>query len=266
MDVSLPMNKGIAAAADRATAVEIPQLSRRGIFAVWAAATLPMAILAWIVAPFLADRFDGAGNVPMAKALILSLAVGLIWQFVLVLALVRREQGTLRWSVVREALWLRAPRSPKSGRRGGRLWLILIPLVVLLWAEELLPAFPHAENRDMGKFLGTDAGQGFLEGNWLWFAIILVQVAFNTALGEELLFRGYLLPRMNRVFGRGDWLANGALFAAYHVHAPWTFFGHFADAFILAYPTKRFRSAWVGIIVHSAQSVFIAAIVLSFVL
>lgn len=27
---------------------------------------------------------------------------------------------------------------------------------------------------------------------------------FNTALGEELLFRGYLLPRMNGAFGRGD--------------------------------------------------------------
>ena len=37
---------------------------------------------------------------------------------------------------------------------------------------------------------------------------------FNTVLGEELLFRGLLLPRMNGVFGRRDWLANGVLFAA----------------------------------------------------
>ena len=44
---------------------------------------------------------------------------------------------------------------------------------------------------------------------------------FNTVLGEELLFRGYLLPRMNGVFGRRDWLANGVLFAAYHLHVPW---------------------------------------------
>jgi hypothetical protein len=28
---------------------------------------------------------------------------------------------------------------------------------------------------------------------------------FNTVLGEEL-FRGFLLPRMNGAFGRGDWL------------------------------------------------------------
>jgi hypothetical protein len=46
-------------------------------------------------------------------------------------------------------------------------------------------------------------------------------VRLQHLLGEELLFRGYLLPRMNGVFGRRDWLANGVLFAAYHLHVPW---------------------------------------------
>jgi uncharacterized protein len=35
--------------------------------------------------------------------------------------------------------------------------------------------------------------------------------------------------------------------------------------FILAYPTKRYRSAWIGIAVHSAQSVFFAILVLTLV-
>src|SRR5262245_25844804 len=96
-----------------------PQYSPTRIFAVWAAAALPMAVLAWLVAPALADRLDGEGNVPMAKALLLVLTGGLVWQFVLVVALVWREQRTLRWSTLREALWLRSPQSPRSGRRGG---------------------------------------------------------------------------------------------------------------------------------------------------
>ena len=80
-------------------------------------------------------RFAGSGIVPMAKALIVCLTVGLVWQFVLVAILVGREQGTLRWSTVREALWLRSPRRPRSGRVGGRLWLIVIPLVVVVAAD-----------------------------------------------------------------------------------------------------------------------------------
>src|SRR5215211_3192454 len=70
------------------------------------------------------------------KALLLCITAGLIWQFVLTLILARREQGTLRWSRVRDALWLLSPRDPRSGRVGGRVWLWVIPFVLLygLWS------------------------------------------------------------------------------------------------------------------------------------
>jgi hypothetical protein len=110
------------------------------ILGTWAAAALPMAALAWLVAPRLAAALNGPTALP--RALILSLLAGLIWQFLLVVLLVYREQGTLRWSVVKDALWLHAPRSPKTGRRGGRLWLIVIPLIAALAVEELLPNLP----------------------------------------------------------------------------------------------------------------------------
>jgi CAAX protease family protein len=38
------------------------------------------------------------------------------------------------------------------------------------------------------------------------------------------------------------------------------------DIFALAYPSRRFESAWMGIIVHSIQSVLVIIIVLTFVL
>ena len=248
------------------SSVEIPQLRVRAILAVWAAAALPMAALAWLVAPVLEDRFSGEGDVPMAKALLLTLAIGLVWQFVLVAILVGREQGTLRWSTVRDALWLRSPRSPRSGRVGGRLWLILIPLIVLFGAvHELVPTIAAPENRDFGLFVESDAGKEFLSGAWGWYALILVGFLFNTMLGEELLFRGYLLPRMNGAFGRGDWVANGLLFTGYHLHVPWAMPATLLDTFLLAYPSKRYRSAWIGIAVHSAQSVVLAILVFTLV-
>ena len=267
MDVLLPLTEGATPArADAAVSkVEIPQYRRRAIFAVWVAAALPMAALAWLVAPALEDRFAGDGNVPMAKALIACLTVGLVWQFVLVLVLVGREQRSLRWSTIREALWLRSPRSPRSGRSGGRVWLILLPLIVAFGAEALIPTPSHPGSHDLAVFLGSDAGQSFLSGAWGWFGVIAVLALFNTVLGEELLFRGFLLPRMNGAFGRGDWAANGVLFAAYHLHVPWVIPATLLDAFILAYPTKRYRSAWIGIAVHSAQSVVIAVLVLTLV-
>jgi membrane protease YdiL (CAAX protease family) len=244
--------------------VVIPQLRRRGVLAVWAAAAVPMGVLAWVVAPLVADHL--AGPAPLARALIVALTAGLVWQFVLVAVLVRREQGTLRWSVVREALWLRAPRNPRTGHRGGLLWLVLIPAVAFFASEQFLPGLPVPAARDFGAFLGSDAGAALLGGSWGWLAVLVVLWVFNTVLGEELLFRGYLLPRMAGAFGRYDWLVNGLLFAGYHVHLPWAMPSILLDTFALALPSRRYRSALIGIAVHSAQSVFLFALVLPIVL
>jgi membrane protease YdiL (CAAX protease family) len=250
-----------ARSTDRAA---LPQYSVRQILAIWAAAALPMGVLAWIVAPAVADHLSGPGA--LSRALIMTLTAGLVWQFALVMFLVAREQGTLRWSVLKDALWLRAPRAPRTGRRGGRAWLIVLPLIVALAAEQLVPgpAFPAA--RDLGEFLGSHAGHTLLAGSWGWFALLAAMFVFNTVLGEELLFRGFLLPRMNGAFGERDWLANGVLFAVYHLHVPWVIPAGLLDTFIIAYPSKRYRSALIGIAVHSAQSVFFLALTLSLVL
>ena len=241
------------------------QYSLAKILGIWAAAALPMGALAWVVAPLVASRLGGP--VPLPRAIIVGLTVGLIWQFVLVMFLVYREQGSLRWAVLKDALWLKAPRSPTTGRVGGRLWLVLIPCVLLLGAEELIPSFPPVAGHDFSALVGSHAGQAFLSGNWGWFAIIVALMVFNTVLGEELLFRGLLLPRIQGVFGRWDWVANGFLFALYHLHVPWVIPQTLlVDTFAEAYPSRRYRSALIGIIVHSSQTVVFFVLLLFLVL
>ncbi|NOJ61745.1 CPBP family intramembrane metalloprotease [Arthrobacter sp. 260] len=220
-----------------------------------------MAVLAWVVAPLLASSADSP--LALAQFLVMLLTVGMVWQFVLVLLLVYREQRTLRWSVVRDVLWLRAPRNPKTGRRGGRMWLVVPIFVVAFALEEFIPfGIDAVAGRDLGDFLSSSDGQAMLSGSWLWLGILFAFFVFNTVLGEELLFRGYLLPRMNGVFGSRDWIANGVLFAVYHLHVPWVIPITLIDTFILSLPSRRYRSALIGIITHSSQSVFLFALVL----
>jgi uncharacterized protein len=242
----------------------VRQYTLAQILAVWAAAAVPMGVLAWIVAPWLRDRLGG--DEPLAEALLILLTLGLIWQFVLVLILLRRELGGLQWSRVRDALWLRPPRDPKTGRVGGRVWWWVLIFILIFGIEQLLPAIPGPSVRDFGDFLGTDRAEDFFSGAWGWFAVIVVLAVFNTVLGEELLFRGLLLPRMRGAFGKWDWVANGALFACYHLHQPWDIPTSLVDIIALAYPSRRFQSAWMGIIVHSTQSIVVITIVLTLVL
>ena len=149
---------------------------------------------------------------------------------------------------------------------GGRVWLWVLPFLLLFALEELVPGIPGPSVRDFADFVSHDSGKDFFSGAWGWFAVVVVLSVFNTVLGEELLFRGLLLPRMKGVFGRGDWVANGVLFALYHLHVPWVIPTTLVDIFALAYPSRRFQSAWMGIIVHSLQSVFIIGVILSLVL
>jgi uncharacterized protein len=242
----------------------LPQYSRRRVLGTWAAAALPMAALAWIGAPLMAASFEGPSAWP--RAIVLAITAGLVWQFVFVMCAVYREQRSLRWPVLKDALWLRAPRHPRTGRRGGRLWWILVPLVLLVAAKEALPKVPAPVDRDQGLFLESAAGQEFFSGNWTWFAVMLVMMIFNTVLGEELLFRGLLLPRMREAFGRWDWLVNGVLFGAYHLHLPWSIPANTLDTFFISLPASRYRSALIGIYVHSVQTVVFTGLLIALVL
>ena len=236
--------------------VDIPQYSAAKVFGIWAAAALPMAALAWIVAPAIAGP-DRA----LAPVLVACLTAGLAWQFLLVLIL---NRFSLR------GLWLRRPSTPdgQSGvRRGGRLWLWAVPFTVGFAALQLVPFhLPSVASHDFGTLLDSADGRSSLSGNWGLYALLLVMMVFNTVLGEELLFRGLLLPRMRATFGRGDWVANAVLFGAYHLHQPWHIPNSIASGLFMAYPTRRWRSAWLGIIIHSSQSVVLAALTLVLIL
>ncbi len=149
----------------------------------------------------------------------------------------------------------------------GRVWMWVIPFALLYGLWQFFGfAITGPSNRDFGAFLDTAAGREFFSGAWGWYAVVVVQLVFNSVLGEDLLFRGLLLPRMRGVFGRGDFVANGVLFAFYHLHTPWSIPAALADIILTSYPTRRWQSVWMSIIVHSAQSVFVIFVILSLVL
>ena len=92
---------------DRYDAVK--QYSLRKVIAVWAAAAIPMGVLAWVVAPLVKDQFSGPE--PLIQSLLVWLTAGLIWQFVLTLILLRQEIGSFQWPRARPTV----ARLPEHG-------------------------------------------------------------------------------------------------------------------------------------------------------
>jgi uncharacterized protein len=261
-----------AIAADR-------QYSLTQILSIWAAAAIPMAILGWVATPLVGDRIDlGVGD-ENREAFTRAgfITIGLIWQFVLAMFLIRRDEGALSWSTIRRRCWLNSPRDPQTGQARPKLWWWLVPLVLgvgllqfiplhQLW-ETMFPFLDEPDKYSFAKLMESEERKAALEGAWQLVALFVVMGLFNTVIGEELLFRGVLLPKMRGAFGRFDWVANGVLFGLYHLHQPWSIFASIVDGvFLYALPSRRFRSAWFGIIVHSMQTIVFIFLALGLVL
>ena len=133
--------------------------------------------------------------------------------------------------------------------------------------ESVFPFLGEPDKYSFQVLMESEERKAALEGAWQVLGLFVVIGIFNTIIGEELLFRGILLPKMRGVFGKGDWVANGVLFGVYHLHQPWTILGSTLEGvFALAFGSRRYRSAWFGIILHSAQTVFFIFAALGLVL
>lgn len=255
------------------------QYSLAKILGIWALATVPMGMLSWVVFPALSPDYNSD---PLGAAVtrFVLLTLGLIWLFVLSMIIVRQEEGDLRWATIKRRLRLNTPRDVRTGEPGRRLWLWIIPFMIasIVWEMGFVP---HVDGLwvSIFPFFAEPPGYGFgavlqaqeildrLVGAWWFLGLFVLSAVFNTILGEGFLFRGVLLPRMDAVFGRWSWLANGVLFGFYHIHQPWGLLQNvISGALLYAFPSWRFRSTWMGIIVHSLQSIYFGFLVLGIVL
>jgi membrane protease YdiL (CAAX protease family) len=92
-----------------------------------------------------------------------------------------------------------------------------------------------------------------LRGTERLLLLAWVPFFFFNIVGEELLWRGYILPRQELAFGKFAWLVNAFLWFVFHIC-----FG--LDLLILLLPVlvilpyvvQRRKNTWVGIIIHAA--------------
>jgi membrane protease YdiL (CAAX protease family) len=228
------------------------------ILGIWGSVALPMGLVYWVIIPVLLAR---GNDYPFTYFLLIVAA--LIWQGVVAYILLRREVRPFTWQSVKDRLWLHAPSNPRTGVRSKWLLLWTIPLSVLaffvfpslgwlnqLWTEAIpfLTQRPYAVLQNLA---------GPAEGQWWLLGVFFVDAAFNYLLGEELIFRGILLPKMNGAFGKWDWLANHILFAAYHLHSLSTTPSRLIFNWVFPFTTKQFKSYWMGAIVHGSDAIFL---------
>src|SRR4030042_233825 len=243
---------------DRTQAERLDQYTLWQILGIWALVALPMALVVWgVVPPIIPYR-------PLPPGITYWLAIigGIAWECVVALVIIYRELGTLRWSAIRQRTWLQTPRDPKTDQPNPKLyWWVLPPLLLdalviavlggyldapIAW---LFPGVQAPLYTDMAQLARPE-----FQGQWWIMGIALVSIIFNYFLGEEFLWHGILLPKMNGVFGKYDWVAHAVLFGFYHVIKPWSLPSVIAGNLMYSWPARRVRSNWMAVLVAGAAA------------
>jgi CAAX protease family protein len=195
----------------------------------------------------LAPLVAGAGFPPIAALLA-----------AIVLVLVPFELGVVLWAGRGKdgKLGAVAYKQPLS----GRMWLWLVPALILL-AFVGFGLHQLIEPGLIGRFFGW-LPEWFIKpidpdhirdyATSAWVITIAAYFAINGLLGpivEELYFRGFLLPRMERL---GSWaaLVNVSLFSLYHLWSPWQLVARILGFGPTVYAVRRTRNVYLGMVVH----------------
>ena len=96
-----------------------------------------------------------------------------------------------------------------------------------------------------GEFMGLP-----LSGRWDYALYYALGWFFNI-FGEELMFRGILLPRHEEIWGKNAWLIHGLIWGFWHVFWYWQFFP--LTLFVtlpLLYVVHRTKNTWSIIVLH----------------
>lgn len=252
------------------TDTEDAQYSLIKILTIWAIVAIPMPILAFVVAPAIAAE---TGILYGIVAWIL-LICGMIWQFIVSMWILYRELEDFTWTAIKARIWLQKPRDPKTGKASYKLFWWLIPAFIFYMAVEASPIGDYIGNLILIPFpalaelpaldVAVLATPEYV-GAWWLMALAVISSVFNYFLGEELLFRGILLPKMRGAFGKWDWAANSVMFALYHLHHPTQMLGFILGGFAWMLPSRYFKSIWFTIILHAFEGVILLVMVFAVV-
>lgn len=119
-----------------------------------------------------------------------------------------------------------------------------------LMPPDFLPDVLNPNKTVPGKALTTFMGVSLKGAYW----VVLVYFIFLTLLnilGEELWFRGYILPRQELTWGKRTWIYHGIFWCLFHTPIyPWTILYLLPTTLTVSYAAYRFQNTWAGFIIH----------------
>jgi len=145
----------------------------------------------------------------------------------------------------------------------GLITYVPLQSVTKVFAATWLFAPPGWFPADLHPLKASIPGEfmGFSMYGKIWIPFVYLIGWFFNIFGEELLFRGFVLPRQELKYGKFAWLVHGLLWNAWHVFWRWQMVALLPFHLMLSFFVQRTKNTWVGITAHGLLN-FIAVLIL----
>ena len=134
------------------------------------------------------------------------------------------------------------------------VWTIpLLKNIPLLSPPELIPeifsdVYETIKNSENTTFMGETVSPV----KWWLLPFWIIFWVFIAVFGEEIVWRGFVLPRQEKNYGRWAWLINGLLWnIPFHLYTMHNFFSDMPLYLLLPFLVQKTQNSWFGIAVHA---------------
>ena len=167
--------------------------------------------------------------------------------FILAIVLMKMDGYSLDWTTIFKRLRI------KKVTKSDWLWIVLGLLVtfsivgVIIFMLVVLPLGINIS--ELKEISPIEAQQ--LMGNERFFLVLLPFLFFFNYVGEEILWRGYILPRQEVSYGKYAWVINGVLHGVFHL--PFGMLTHIIAIpiyLLIPFITYKTKNTTTAIIIH----------------
>jgi len=222
------------------TKASLKKLGLSGSFAIYIPAAALMFVLTKFLIPYLAQE---TGYETILFWFLVA-GFGIFTPLIIVAFMILRSEGFK----LSKKTWTERLRFRRVSKRDF-IWGIL----GLLIAGALSGLLMKGMEFFIGKFDHSPAFMSFepLTSGRYWLLLVWAPYWILNILGEEILWRGVMLPRQELAFGKFTWIIHGFGWGLFHVAFGWQLLITLIPLiFIQSFVVQQTKNSWVGVIMH----------------